>query len=250
MKVYFCFVFSLFGLVFGSFCNCWAWRIVHGESVLRGRSHCALCNHELAAKDLVPLFSWLFLKGRCRYCQEKISPRYPLAELICALLFLSLFLRYGLSLECLRFIILFCILLVASLVDFDIMELPDGLMLAAAAASLLRLVSDPSSWKDILLGAFAISLPLLLISLIMDRILQKDTLGGGDIKLIAALGMNFGPVQTLFLIIVACLLGIVFAYCAKKEKGMEFPFGPVISASAWITALFGSGFISWYLGLF
>jgi len=111
MNLYFSIVFFIFGLVFGSFLNCWAWRIVHNESVLKGRSHCAVCNHELGALDLVPLFSWIFLKGKCRYCGEKISARYPLVELICGLYFLSIFLytAYRLTVSALFCSAAFCL---------------------------------------------------------------------------------------------------------------------------------------------
>ena len=246
MKLYFSFLFFLFGLVFGSFGNCWAWRIVHRESVVHGRSHCAVCNHELAAKDLIPLFSWLFLKGRCRYCGERISVRYPLAELILGLYFLSIYLVYGLSPDCLRLVILGFLLLVMSLVDLDIMELPDGLMAAAAAAALLRL----PDWKSILLGAFVISVPVLLISLVMDKVLKKESMGGGDIKLLAVLGMHFGAARMLLLLIAACLFGLLFALLAKKGRKTEFPFGPVLAASSWFTALAGNAIINWYISLF
>ncbi len=246
MIIYFFIVSFIFGLIFGSFGNCWAWRIVHHESVVKGRSHCAVCNHELGALDLIPLFSWIFLKGKCRYCGEKISVRYPLAELILGLYFLSIFLVYGLSLDCLRFIILGFLLLVMSLVDLDIMELPDGLMIAAAVCALLRL----PDWKSILLGLVAISVPVLLISLVMDKVLGKESIGGGDIKLLAVLGMHFGPGKTLLLLIVSCLVGILFAVLAKKGKGKEFPFGPILAVSSWFTALFGNAIITWYSSLF
>ena len=86
-------VTGLFGLVMGSFLNCLAWRLTHGESVLRGRSHCISCGHVLAARDLVPVLSWLFTRGRCRYCHERIPARYPLTELLCAALYLSVVVR-------------------------------------------------------------------------------------------------------------------------------------------------------------
>ena len=88
---------ALLGLVMGSFCNAWAWRLAHGESIARGRSHCAVCGHTLAARDLVPLLSWLTLRGKCRYCGEPISPRYPAVELVSGLHYVSILLRYDVS---------------------------------------------------------------------------------------------------------------------------------------------------------
>ena len=238
---------ALLGLVMGSFCNAWAWRLAHGESIAHGRSHCAVCGHPLAARDLVPLFSWLFLRGRCRYCGAPISPRYPAVELVSALYYVSVVLRFGLTVDALRFLILGSLLLTASLVDLDTMELPDGLLLAAALSALLRL---PGGWKSALLGAVAVSVPLLLLVLLADRLLGRETMGGGDIKLVAVLGLHFGPLQTLFLLILACVLGLALGAAMKKAKDAPFPFGPALSLAGWLTALCGGPAVSWYLSLF
>lgn len=247
LTAYLLFVTVLLGLVFGSFCNAWAWRIAHGESIVHGRSHCAVCGHPLSARDLVPLLSWLFLRGRCRYCGAPISVRYPAVELISALYYLSIVLRFGLSVDALRLLILGSLLLTASLVDLDTMELPDGLLLAAALAALLRL---PDGWKSALLGAAAISIPLLLLVLLADKLLGRETMGGGDIKLVAVLGLHFGSLQTLFLLILACVLGLCLGAAMKKAKDTPFPFGPALALAGWFTALCGTSLVSWYLSLF
>ena len=247
--VYIGFVALLLGLVLGSFGNAWAWRIAHGEKISRGRSHCPACGHTLAARDLVPLFSWLFLRGKCRYCGKPIPKRYPLTEAICGLFFLSCLLRWGLSLDALRFALMGFFLFVASLVDWETMELPDGLLIAAAVPALLRLAVDLSAWKDMLLGALIIPLALLLIVLVMDKVLGRETMGGGDIKLLAVLGLHFGPVETFILLIFACIIGLVFALIAKRGKGKAFPFGPMLSLAGWLTLLVGSPLANWYLSL-
>lgn len=240
-------VAALLGLVLGSFCNAWAWRIACGESIARGRSRCALCGHVLAPRDLVPLLSWLALRGKCRYCGGPISPRYPAAELISCLYFVSVTLRCGLTVDALRLLALGCLLLTASLVDLDTMELPDGLLLAAALTALLRL---PGGWRDALLGAALIAGPLLALTLLADRLAGRETMGGGDIKLVALLGLHFGPIQTLFLLILACILGLLFGAALKKARDAPFPFGPALSLAAWITALLGGPLADWYLSLF
>ena len=130
LRIYLCILFFVCGTVFGSFLNCMAWRIAHHESVLKGRSHCAVCGHTLGAADLIPIFSYLFLRGRCRYCKEKISPRYMAAEVVCGAGFVLSFLRFGLSARTLQIVVLFCILLALSLVDFEIYEIPDRFILA------------------------------------------------------------------------------------------------------------------------
>ena len=248
-QVYIGFVFFLFGLVFGSFCNAWAWRIAHDESIAKGRSHCPECGHTLAAKDLVPLFSWIALKGKCRYCGKPISRRYPLVEAILGVYFLSVYIVYGISFSCLRLILLGCLLLICSLVDWETMELPDPLMIAAAVTALLRL-TEPGGWKDALIGCFAVSVPLLILVLIADKVLGKESMGGGDIKLVAVLGLHFGAAKTLFLLIIACIIGILAAKAARKGKSTAFPFGPVLSFAAWITALVGTPFLEFYMSFF
>ncbi|MDO4516829.1 MAG: prepilin peptidase [Bacillota bacterium] len=245
--IYILLVAALLGLIFGSFCNAWAWRLARGESIVHGRSHCAACGHTLAPRDLIPLVSWLTLRGKCRYCGQAISPRYPAVELISALYFVSVLLRFGLTVDALRFLPVGCLLLTAALVDLDTMELPNGLLAAAALLSLLRF---PHDWKSALLGAVAVSLPLLAVVLLADKLLGRETMGGGDIKLIAVLGLHFGPLQTLFLLILACLLGLLLGAAMKKKKDAPFPFGPALVMAGWITMLAGKTAVVWYLGLF
>ena len=120
------------GAVFGSFLNCAAWRIAHGESFLRGHSRCPSCGHALGPRDLVPIFSWLFQRGRCRYCGEKISVRYPLTELAFALLTLLCLWRFDLTVLCLRNWVFLACLFCLSLVDLECYTIPDGCLLIAA----------------------------------------------------------------------------------------------------------------------
>lgn len=247
LAAYVLFVAALLGLALGSFCNAWAWRLVHGESIVRGRSHCAVCGHPLAPRDLVPLLSWLSLRGKCRYCGAAISRRYPAVELVSGAYYVTIVLRYGLSVDALRLLALGSLLLTASLVDLDTMELPDGLLLAAALTALLRL---PDGWKSALLGAAAVSVPLLLLVLLADRLLGRETMGGGDLKLVAALGLHFGPLQTLFLLILACVLGLSLGAAMKKARDDPFPFGPALALAGWLTALWGGPAAAWYLSFF
>ena len=130
LLVYCAILAAVLGAVFGSFINCAAWRIAHGESFLKGRSHCAECGHELKALDLVPVFSYLFLRGKCRYCGKKISPRYMITELLLAAAFVGIVLRFGISGETLRYLGLSVILLGLSLVDLETYRIPNGFIIA------------------------------------------------------------------------------------------------------------------------
>ncbi len=250
--------FSVFaltvGAVFGSFLNCAAWRTAHGESFLGGHSRCPSCGHELGALDLVPLFSWLFLRGKCRYCGAGISVRYPLTELSFALITLTCLLRCDLSALCLRNWVFLCCLFFLSLVDLENSTIPDGSLIIAAAVWLITLPIIKAGQAYImhhLLAALIFGGGLLVLSLIMDRIMKRDSMGGGDIKLFAVTGLYLGLTGTLFALMLACMLGLTFAFILFKGKfkGKPFPFGPSISLAAAIMLLFGEGITGWYLSL-
>lgn len=252
LTAYILFVTLLLGLCVGSFLNCMAWRLVHHESVWKGRSHCARCGHTLSALDLIPVVSYACLKGRCRYCGEKISPRYPAAELLCGAVFVSLVSRYGLGWEAGRLLLLSCVLLVAALTDLESMEIPDRLHAAAILIWLAFLPLAPVPLDEALfgaLGAFGVAGPLLLIVLLADKALGRESMGGGDLKLLFVTGLYFGWAGTLLLLILACLLGLIFAALARAG-GREFPFAPSICAAAWLVMLAGQPIVDWYLGLF
>ena len=252
--LYCCAIAAVLGAVFGSFLNCAAWRIAHGESFLRGRSRCPSCGHELGVRDLVPVLSWAFQRGRCRYCGEKISARYPLTELAFAVLTLLCLLRFDLSALCLRNWVFLCCLFCLSLVDLECCTIPDGCLAIAAGAWLAALPFLRPAWTEILRPVLAGVLfggGLLLLSLVMDRVLRRESLGGGDIKLVAVTGLYLGFVGTLFCVMLACVLGLLFAVVWNRggKKGRAFPFGPSISLAAVLTLLYGGGAVQWYLSL-
>lgn len=239
------------GSVFGSFINCLAWRIVHKESVWKGRSHCASCGHALGAVDLIPIFSYIFLKGRCRYCKEKVSVRYILVELLLAGVFMSFAWKYGVSFLTLRYLILACILLGLALVDLDSYIIPDGFIIVGVLWWIVTIPFMQESMigqlKTGLLGGISIGGGILLLSLLMDKILKKESIGGGDIKLFFMLGLYMGPALSLFNVIMSCFLGIFLVVLMRKNM---IPFGPAIVGAAWITFLWGADIVSWYFGLF
>ena len=255
LLMYCCAVALLLGAVFGSFLNCAAWRLSHGESVLRGRSHCTACGHVLGAGDLVPVLSWLLLRGKCRYCGTKIPARYPLTEAVFALLTLLCLLRFDLSWLCLRNWLLLCCLFCLSLTDLECMIIPDVCLIIAAAVWLIFLPLTGLGWpaaRNGLIAGLVFGGGLLGISLLMDRILKRDSLGGGDIKLFAVLGLYLGVVGTLFMTVLACLLGLLFAVLRRGRTGggEPFPFGPAIAAAGAAVLLYGEPLIQWYISLF
>ncbi|MBQ9041564.1 MAG: prepilin peptidase [Eggerthellaceae bacterium] len=260
-------VTAIFGLVMGSFINCWAWRFTHGESVLKGRSHCATCNHELGARDLVPVFSWLASGRKCRYCGEPVSARYPATEVICALVFVLIVAKYGLTLEALELIVFAGVLLFLSLTDLDERIIPNGCIVVALVVRAAYLaIALAMGWMNsgqvlyYVVSAFAVGIALLVIVLIADKVFGRESMGGGDLKLYFVAGFYFGWQQCLFLVILSCVIGIVVALVGAGKAADEgedsegtlhraIPFGPSIAVACVITMLVGDSFISWYLSL-
>ena len=245
MVVYFSVLAFILGAVFGSFLNCAAYRIARKQSFLKGRSICPKCNHVLGVADLVPIFSFLFSKGKCRHCGEKISIRYPLTELIFGILTVVLFYHDGVSVLFLRDFVFFCCLFCLSLVDLEIFEIPDGTIVIAVLAWLVCLFPLGLSATEFIFhiaSGFAFGTAVLLISLLLDYILKKESLGGGDIKLLFVIGLYLGAVAGLFAIVVAAVLGLLFV--RGKEK---IPFGPFLSIGTVVVYLFGDPLVKWYL---
>ena len=252
ITVYCCTVAALLGACTGSFLGCLAWRTVHGESVLRGRSHCDVCGHTLGVRDLVPVFSYLFSGGKCRYCGAKLSARHVWGEAVSGAVFVTLLLRYDISLQTLEGWLLACVLLACAFADLEGYIIPDRFIAAGVVLFAVTLLIEPEPFRrltDGLLGGVGVGGGLLLLSLYMDKRLKRETLGGGDIKLLFLTGLFFGWKANLLCLTLACVAGIVWGL-AGKRRGEAIPWGPSIAVGAWITALAGQPFINWYLGFF
>jgi len=250
VKIYICAVAFLFGAVMGSALNCLAYRMVHRQSWAGGRSRCPRCSHVLGPRDLIPVVSFLTLKGKCRYCGGKMSRRYVLTEVFLGLCYVTLVLRFGLTFDTVTHLILVSCLLALSLVDLDIQIIPDRFLAIPAAFRLVQLIIEGRLISGIL-PALIFGGGLLLLSLVMDKVLGKDSMGGGDIKLMALLGLFFSAPECLLLLILACVAGIAIASILMKIRDdTPFPFGPALSLAAYATMLFGEKVISWYLSLF
>ena len=245
--------FCVLGLLFGSFLNCMAMRLVRKEDWVKERSRCRTCGHELGVRDLIPVLSYVLSRGRCRYCKEKISWRYPVTELLFAALTVLIYLRSGISFETLRSFMLACSLFVLSLTDIEDRVIPNGCIITAAVS---WAVTEPflfTGWRDMWMhiAAMAVSAAAILcLSLVMDAVLKKDSLGGGDVKLIGVLALYLGFAGTMFMLFFASVLAIVWAFAAGRlKRGQIITFGPFLSAAGMAMVLFGEGLVRWYMGL-
>lgn len=255
--IYCSLVIFIFGAAMGSFLNCTAWRIVHGESLLKGRSHCDICGHVLGVGDLFPIVSFLIHKGRCRYCGATLSRRHLVAEVLTAFTFLAILLEYDISLSALFSLVVASLLLVSAFADLEGLIIPDRFIIIGIIIRVLFFIFAPQVGEGILssaIGGVAVGGGLLLIVIAYEKIRKKEAMGGGDIKLLFLTGIYFGWIENILCLLLACVIGLIFGVIylkkAESEESSPFPFGPAIAAAGIITALLGSKIVSTYLSLF
>lgn len=237
----------LYGIVIGSFLNVCIYRIPKKESIVMVGSHCMSCNHKLAWYDLFPLFSYLFLRGKCRYCGAGLAKQYPLVEAANGVLYIVIFAAHGWNMESVLYCFLASALLALSVIDHRTMEIPIGINLFIAAIGVAHIIFDYSNWIHYVIGFFSASL-FLFFCLILTR---GRGIGGGDIKLMAAAGLCLGWQNILVALVAGCVVGsviqcIIIAVTKNKTK---FAMGPYLSVGIFTAMLWGDAFIDWYIGL-
>lgn len=240
----------LFGLVFGSFFNVVGLRVPKKESIVTPPSHCTSCNRQLTALDLIPVLSYLFLRGKCRRCGAKISPIYMVTELVTGLLFAFAVWKLGITFEMAVAILFISLLAIIVVSDIAYMLIPDKVLLFFLPFIVLGRVFSPlEPWWDSILGAVVGFGVLLLIAVI-----SKGGMGGGDIKLFFLIGLVLGTIPTLmtlfFASVIGMIVGIIVLKVSGKGRKTPVPFGPSIAAAAIIVYFYGEVIITWYMGLF
>lgn len=248
-------IIFILGITIGSFLNVCIWRIPREESIAFPPSHCPACSTPLRWYDLVPVFSYILLKGKCRYCGEKISPQYPIIELLNGIIYVIAFYFLRLSAEFVFLCIISSILLVISVIDYYHQIIPDSLVAVIFIAAVLYKVAlkytynIPLNLVDSIIGLFGAGLLFILIAVV-----SNGGMGGGDIKLIAALGFILGWQQTILSILLSFVIGAIISIflLLSKTKGRKdaIPFGPFINIAFGITLLWGDKLIDWYLKIF
>jgi len=251
-RYYIYFVTMLFGLCMGSFLNCCAYRMCHGLSIVKGRSECDRCKHQLGVLDLIPVFSYLLSGGKCRYCGNKLDPRYLFSEIVSGVVYVLIVVKFGLTIETIEYLILCSLMLCASFADLEDFIIPDILIIIGIVNRILFCVFSNNFLSELLksvINGTVMAGSLLILVIVMEKILKKEAMGGGDIKLVFMVGLYLSIPQSLFGILVACVVGIFFAYAMQRQHE-QFPFGPSLCIGYFISLLYGSAIISWYLSLF
>ena len=237
--------FALYVIVIGSFLNVLILRLPLKESITLKRSHCMTCGHTLSWYELIPLFSYLFLGGKCRHCKAHISVQYPIVEAANGILYVVFFLAKGITVETFLYCLAASALLALSVIDWRTQEIPLGFILFILTLGLVRLFTDLENWSQYVIGLFAVSVFLLLI----DLVTKGRGIGHGDIKLMAATGLLLGWKLIIIAFIMACIIGTVvhLIRMAVKKVGRKLAFGPYLSMGICIAMIWGEQLVSWYL---
>lgn len=254
MEAVFIVVFTLLGMVVASFLNVCCDRLPAGESLVYPPSHCPACQRRLSPKDLIPVFSYLWLHGRCRYCQASIPRRLLWVEVSTGVLFGFACWRYGLSIELAITLFYCCLFIVLLVIDLEHGLILNKVVYPAMAVALLisvflsQLEIVPEIKQSAIGGAIGLGLFLLII------LISRGAMGWGDVKMAALMGLVVGFPLVFVALLLAVILGglvagLLLALKIKKRKE-AIPFGPFLSLATLATLLWGSSILGWYLGLF
>jgi leader peptidase (prepilin peptidase) / N-methyltransferase len=257
------FVF-LFGLCMGSFLNCAIYRLEQ-QKKMSGRSFCPHCKHMLSWQDLFPVFSFLFLKGKCRYCHKKISIQYPLVELLTGILFVLLFGHFysGLSLRQVIYILyLFYIssaLIVIFIYDLKHSLIPEAVLFPAAIVAIIYNLLPPYNMQYILFSLLA-TLAAGAFFFLLHGISKGKAMGFGDVELVVLMGIFLGWPNLFTALFLAFFFGAIIGLILmalparaggeKKSLKSEIPFGPFLITGTFMALFLGSQIIKWYLNFF
>lgn len=240
MELYYAITFFIFGTIFGSFYNVVGYRLPKGESILYPPSHCPNCNHRLGPLELIPIFSFFIQRGKCVSCHQKISWFYPIFEFSCGLLFAIASLIFGLSLElaiALTFISMLCIIVLS---DYEYMIIPDEVLIFFSIVLTIEFFIKnglASTGMHLLEGILAF-FTMWGIKKIGDFMFKKESMGGGDIKLMFVFGLVLGYPLAIISIFVGSIIGLpISLIIVAKKSSHEIPFGPFLSAGALILLL-------------
>jgi len=275
--VYSVFVFLLTTCI-GSFLNVVIYRLPNKMSLAFPASHCPTCNHKLAWYDNIPLFSYLFLRGRCRYCNCSISPRYFIVELCTGVFSTLIFIKFGLTWMSLFGILLLLVLVPISFIDIEHHIIPDRFQLILLAIGIASIfLNDINYGAGIInvtykskLFAFGLAIAFGLVMLLLQIVLKKELIGGGDLKLLIVVSFSLGWELLVFALGVASIIASIveiiaigvkkkkIAKLSEKEELSEveedeinglFPFGPYLSIGIMISYVFGITILEWWLNM-
>lgn len=239
MTVYYSIMTFIFGTVLGSFYNVCGYRLPRGESLIKPPSHCPKCNHRLGVSELIPILSYLFQFGKCKNCKAKISLFYPIFETTTGLLFMLSYLIFGFSIDFFIAITFISMLLIIIISDYQTMIIPDSVLVVASIMLIIELFikNGVNVYINIFDGIISFMIMFLLKKL-GDFLFKKESMGGGDIKLMGVIGLVLNYKLAIVTIFLASIIGLPISLLILfKNKTNIIPFGPFLSISAIILLL-------------
>ena len=240
MEIYYATVFFIFGTIFGSFYNVVGYRLPRGESIAFPPSHCPKCNHRLSPLELIPIFSFLIQRGKCKNCGDKISWFYSIFEFLTGALFCICYLVFGLSINLIISLTFISMLLIIIISDYQTMTIPDELLIFTSLVLLIELFykNGFNVIDNILDGIIMFSI-MFLMKLIADKMFGRESMGGGDIKLMFIYGLVLGWPTSCMSICLASFIGLpISIIMVSKTHNHEIPFGPFLAVAAIILIIF------------
>lgn len=246
------FVF-IFGSIVGSFLNVCIYRIPKGESIAFPPSHCINCKTHLKAKDLIPIFSYIILRGKCRVCGEKIKVTYPFIELITGLSFLTIYMKFGLDFNFIIYSFLISLLIVISKIDINTMEVYFSLSLVGFIGGIFCFIFNVKKGITISSLGISILLPLLLIGLLV-LFTKGNGMGSGDLEIYLMLSLYFPYKYMILILLSSVVLGGLYSSIKlitnKASRKDHIAFVPHIGIATFIVIMFGENIINAYLSMF
>lgn len=227
----------ILGTIFGSFYNVVAYRLPKGESIIYPSSHCPNCNHKLKPLELIPIFSYILQKGRCVNCKQKISIFYPISEVICGILFVICYLSFGVSYDLIIALTFTSLLIIVILSDYYYMIIEDSVLIIFGILLIIEVffIKGIDILLISLLNALISFIIMLLLKLFGDFIFKRESMGGGDIKLMAVFGLMIGWELSIITIFLSAFIALpVSVFIMKTNKNHEIPYGPFLSMAALI----------------
>lgn len=258
MRIYFSVCVFVVGICIGSFLNVLIYRIPIGMDFKKGSSICTTCKHPLKWYDLFPLFSWIFLGGKCRYCKAKISPIYPIVESITGFMFVLSYAwacKFEFTLSLLGYCMICCALVVLFCIDWKHMFIPDSMWVTILLGGVVIYVDSliHNGFQKNELIARLVGMVLISGLFLMITFLKPNSIGGGDIKLMAAAGFALGWKNDIIALMIAGLVGtlyLIFSHTLKKgNMKKEVPFGPHLAVGIFVALFFGDTLLKWYTGI-
>jgi len=239
----------IFGAMVGSFLNVCIYRMPKGRSVIKPASHCPHCDRHIQWFDNIPILSFVMLGAKCRHCKKKISLRYPLVELLTAVLFIVNFIWFGTSPKFFIYTALECALVIGTFTDFAYYMIPDEITIGGLAAGLIvsaiypELHNAPVFWKGFLFslqGAVVGGSLIYAMGFIGELIFKKEAMGGGDVKLMTMIGSVIGWKLVILAFFIAPFFGAFIGIYLKFVKKIDIiPYGPYLSLATLIAIMWG-----------